>query len=634
MTKKIKIILIIVIVVVILLTVFFIFSREEKVEYVTAEVKRENLIQTVSEVGMVKAIKEVELNFLQSGRIAKILARIGDKVKQGQVLTELDYSSLSIKEQEAQANLDITQANLNKLLAGATAGEIAVSQAKAEQAKVAYRAALEELAKIRNTTAENITQAEKDLADLESSSSDNITPYEQAVTIAQTNLNNTKSTYQRAIDNKEDIALTTIDDKLAVANTALDAINTIITDSDAENILSIKDTSYLANTENFYIASLELLEAAKSSLSIAAADKTKNNIDTAIQSFSTSLNKIFKTLDYCFSALENSITSSAFTQTELNAYKTNVSSQSTLISTSISAVQTAQHNLDDAILTYETKVAEAEDSLAKAQVNLDDAIKTARDNLSSAKVSSAQQITTAQAKVDTTLEAWAVAKVQLKEVKSPARIQDVSLYRAQVKQAEAALNLVKKQIEDSIIKAPIDGTIIKIEYEIGEQISATKAVMAMLSENNFEIEVDISEADIAKINKDNSVEVTLDAFGDDIKFSGRVYFIEPAETVIQDVIYYKVKIEFTGKEEKLKGIKSGMTANTVITTAQKNNVLIIPSRAIIEKNGDNKYTRVLVREKIIEKPIKIGLRGDEGMVEVLSGVGEGEQVVTFIKNNK
>jgi len=347
-----------------------------------------------------------------------------------------------------------------------------------------------------------------------------------------------------------------------------------------------------------------------------------------------SLNKVFESLDYCYGALENSLTSSDFSQSELDTYKTSISAQSTLISSAILAVQTAEHNWEDAVLAYDTNVSNAEDALIKAQVDLADAKQTAKDNLASTLLSSDQQLSTAQAKVGANLEAWQVAKAQLTEIKSPARTQDVALTRAQVKQAEAALNLVKQQIEDSIIRAPIDCTVIKIEYEIGEQVIATKPAISVLGENNFEIEVDISEADIAKIKFGNSVEITLDAFGEDLKFIGQVYFIEPAETVIQDVIYYKVKMKFDDTEEKIVNIKSGMTANAIITTAKKDNVLIAPSRAIVQKNGDGKYIRVLAGRKLVEVPVTIGLRGDGGMIEILSGVKEGDEAITFIKESK
>jgi len=632
--KKTKISLII-LAVIAALSVFFIVGKKEKVEYTTAAVEKGRLTQTVSEVGTVKVSQKIELSFLQSGKIGKILVSIGDKVKQDQVLAELDYSSFSIKAQEAQANLDVANANLNKLLAGATVREIAVSQAQVDQAKATYLANLAELDKIEKTTAEDISQAEKSLADLESNQVDDITSYEQAVTLAETDLTNTKSTYEQSINNKRSVALTTIDNKLVIANTALDNINTILNDSDAEEPLKAKNKSYLPSTESSYVGGLELLAAANSSLVTAKQAQTNTVVIAASLDCLIALNKIFEALDYCYKALEDSVVSSAFTQTELDAYKTSISTQITAISTAISAVQTAQHNLEDAVLTYQTKVAEVEDDLAKAKVDLANAIKSAKNFLASVRLAGEQKVAAAQSKVDTSQEAWQVAKAQLENLKSPARIQDVSLYQAQVKQAEAAFDLTEKQIEDSIIKAPIDGTVVRIEYELGEQVTAAKPAIAILGENNFEIEVDISEADIAKIREDNPAEITLDAFGDEVEYPGKVYSIEPAETIIQDVTYYKVKVQFTEEDEgKMASIKSGMTANIIITTAFKDKVLIMSSRAVVEKNGGDKYVRVLVGKKVIEAPIEIGLRGDEGMVEVLSGVKEGDEVITFIKDGK
>jgi HlyD family secretion protein/macrolide-specific efflux system membrane fusion protein len=82
-------------------------------------------------------------------------------------------------------------------------------------------------------------------------------------------------------------------------------------------------------------------------------------------------------------------------------------------------------------------------------------------------------------------------------------------------------------------------------------------------------------------------------------------------------------------------IKPGMTANTVIETAKKENVLKIPSRAVLmEKNAS--YVRVLKNAKTAafeKRPVQTGLRNSDGEIEILSGLKEGEIVITFIKEN-
>lgn len=635
--KRIKKIIIFVIVIIVLISIYFTFSKKKVVEYSTSPVVRGSLLQTVSETGSLKSANKINLGFANSGKIAKISVKTGETVKKDQLLAELDYSALVIEEKESRARLEVAQANLNKLVSGAAYEQIAVSQANAKKAETAYVSSLIELEKIKKTVTEEISQAEKNLNDLQSNTSYDVTTYEKAVDVARTSLNNTISTYRQARENKQDALLSTLESEQADANTALDNIYTILNDSDAETVLSIKNTNYLTNTINTRIDAKNLLTTAKSSLLSAKASPVKANIDNAIINTMSALNKTFDSLKYCFTALEYSITSSQLSQTELDAYKTNINTNMTTISASIANVQTADQNLQTAKLNYDTNVASAEESLSQAEVNLDNAIITASNSLNTAKVNGDQKIAAAQASVDSLLKAWEVSKTQLAEIKAPARREDIALNQAQIRQAEAAMEAVTKKIENSIIKSPIDGVITEINYEEGEQVSANMPIVSLLSMNNYEIEVDISEADIAKLNIDNPAEITLDSFGDEIKFSGKVYFIEPAETIIQDVIYYKAKIEFNSNDNYKKyssRIKTGMTANIIITANEKKNVLMIPVRAVIQKNGNGKIVRTLENGQLKEVKVATGLKGDEGMIEIVSGLKEGDQVITLIIDGK
>lgn len=628
---------------------YYVKGKNTQPEYTTIKAQMADIVQTVSETGTVKPASQIDLNFLNSGNIAKILVKTGDNVKQEQVLAELDYSGLSIKQKEAMASLEVARANLNKVLSGTAAEDIAVSQANVGQAKKLYDNALNELEAVKKTTNENIKQAQKSLADLQNNTQANVTTYEQALSVAQTNLSNTKQIYQQAINNKQNSAITAIDGKISAAKTALDSINTIINNSDAQNTLSVKNPSSLADTKTDYNKAASLLSTAESSL--AAAQKIGADSGVIKKSINDSisfLNSTFKALNSCYSALENSVVSSDFTQTELDTYKTSINAQLTTVSAGIASLQTADQNMDDAILNYNTNAASAEKNLAQAQTNLDNAVISAQNVLNTAKASGDQQITAAQSKINAASQSLQVAEAELARTKAPAKSQDVDLSQAQVAQAQATLDSIANQIKNSIIKAPIDGVITDVGYEGGEMPTAGKSVISMLAKNNFDIEVDVSEADIAKVKLNNPAEITLDAFGEDCKFLGKVYFIEPAETKIQDVIYYKVKIKFddsqnapgqnnissSTQQSYFASIKPGMTANVIITTAKKNNILLIPSRAVIEKNGDGKIVRILSNRQISESPVDLGLRGDEGMVEVLSGVKAGDEVVTFVKENQ
>ncbi|MBU4458430.1 hypothetical protein KKF60_00785, partial [Patescibacteria group bacterium] len=101
-----------------------------------------------------------------------------------------------------------------------------------------------------------------------------------------------------------------------------------------------------------------------------------------------------------------------------------------------------------------------------------------------------------------------------------------------------------------------------------------------------------------------------------------------SKTIIDSVVYYKVKILFEGDEQK---IKSGMSGEATIQAEKRDNVLNVPQRAVVSKNS-KKFVRVLDGEEIVETEVTTGLRGNKGEIEILSGLSEGEKIITFMKN--
>ena len=131
---------------------------------------------------------------------------------------------------------------------------------------------------------------------------------------------------------------------------------------------------------------------------------------------------------------------------------------------------------------------------------------------------------------------------------------------------------------------------------------------------------------------------TLDAFGDDQEFVGSVARIDPAQTEISGVVYYNTDIvidEYTSSTTSTPEIRPGMTANIEIDTDRSAGALVIPERAILEKNG-LKIVRVLTNKEtanFVEREIRTGIRGNGGQIEILSGLAEGEEIITFIDLN-
>jgi len=181
----------------------------------------------------------------------------------------------------------------------------------------------------------------------------------------------------------------------------------------------------------------------------------------------------------------------------------------------------------------------------------------------------------------------------------------------------------------------------EIVYPSTSASDSIKQLISIMSEGNFEIKADIPEVDIAKVRIGNEARVTLDAYGSDIEFNAKVLAVDPAETVIEGIPTYKVTLQFNEQDER---VKSGMTANVDIMTDKRENVITIPQRAVIGKNGD-KVVRLLKTvpnpensdktiEMVEEIPVEVGIRGSDGQIEVLSGLNEGDKIVVSIKNQK
>mgnify|MGYP000078231634 CR=1 FL=1 len=186
----------------------------------------------------------------------------------------------------------------------------------------------------------------------------------------------------------------------------------------------------------------------------------------------------------------------------------------------------------------------------------------------------------------------------------------------------AQVALVQAQIDQTVIRAPIAGIVTKQNAKIGEIAAANNPITSVISQGAFEIESNVPEVDVGKVALADTVNVTLDAFQGE-HFTGRITKIDPAETVIDGVVNFKVTIAFDSADVRL---KSGLTANLAIETEKHTNVLILPQVAVLETDA-GAFVKVSSGGAVSQKPITIGLRDKNGNVEILSGVSEGDSVL-------
>ena len=130
------------------------------------------------------------------------------------------------------------------------------------------------------------------------------------------------------------------------------------------------------------------------------------------------------------------------------------------------------------------------------------------------------------------------------------KVEQENAQRAAVRKAEGVVAQVYAQFADTVLYSPMDGIIIRRNGEVGETITANSAasntpVVTVAQEGDLEVKADVPESDIVKIALDQKADITLDAFSSQDVFEGEVIDIEPASTIIQDVVYYKVKLKIS-----------------------------------------------------------------------------------------
>lgn len=254
-------------------------------------------------------------------------------------------------------------------------------------------------------------------------------------------------------------------------------------------------------------------------------------------------------------------------------------------------------------------------------------VSTSRTNINTAIVN----LSSAEEELSATMSALSLAEQELNLKQAGSVPEQILAQEAQVEKAQADVKKYQADLSKTVIRAPIGGVVTKQDANVGEIISANTSIISIISEANYEIEANVPEIDVAKLEIGNSAEVTLDAYGSGVIFKARIIEIDPAETVLEGVAIYKIKLQFVRDDDR---IKSGMTANVDILTGERDDVIIIPQRAVITENGDKKVRVIQLvdgSETVEEKKVKTGLKGSDGNIEILEGLLGGEKIVTFIK---
>lgn len=556
-------------------------------DYDMFKVREQDLTEIVSEIGKVVPVKEIDLTFPLTGTISKILVQEGETVSQGDVIARLDTAKLKADLANAQAAIQEAQARLDKIYTGATPEDIQISQTTVTNAE-------NYLEKVRVTKNSEITKANSSLS------------------TAEVQLNSAEVALSNQIkENEEDLkqayedALDTLLDSNTKGDTALKQIDYIQeTHFDGQSYDDQKVRTEEALVDEKYDLLQPYIDAA------VISDYT--TIDAALEKMDEFLQKASEVLEYLRDRMEHSagvnptVTQKGYIDTE----RSNISTATANTTSAIQAISSADLDTEVDLNTAQTNYDEALNALTAAQANLAAVTSTWEGNVSAAEGD------------------LRIAKDQLNFKIAPPRAEDLALYRAQVNQAIAYADLIQQNLYDADLRAPSKGLITHIYAETGELATINIPILSMITVDQYQIESFISELDIANVKLGNKAEVEFDAFGAGRIFQGTIIGINPFETLIDGDIYYKVTIGLDTYDES---ILSGMTVDIEIKTADKEGVLVVPSRYIGEE-GNKKFVKVLYgdpeKDEYQRVEVQTGLKGLD-MTEILSGLKEGQKIIPY-----
>ena len=232
---------------------------------------------------------------------------------------------------------------------------------------------------------------------------------------------------------------------------------------------------------------------------------------------------------------------------------------------------------EGSLLQAKADLANARASVATAKANLQKAlalqIQTAADYqrakaLTAQRVMSTQQLDLAKSNYDSAQAGSSAADALVKQAE------------AQVQQREAAVRVAQTNLDYTTIRAPIDGTVIARNVDVGQTVAASLQAPTLFTIaqdlTKMQVYASTDESDVGTIRPNQRVTFKVDAYPKE-SFSGLVSQVRMNATTVQNVVTYNTIIDFDNPETKL---FPGMTAYITIPVASATDVLRVPNSAL------------------------------------------------------
>ena len=191
-----------------------------------------------------------------------------------------------------------------------------------------------------------------------------------------------------------------------------------------------------------------------------------------------------------------------------------------------------------------------------------------------------------------------------------------------VRDAQRAVDAAQRALDSSAILAPTEGQIIELSVNIGDPINQQQTIARIASPSDLRLVADVDELDLPNVEINADVTFRLDAFPDR-ELTGTVQSTAPQARMQGGATIFSTTITYEPPGDL--DIRPGMNADVTIVTARRENVLIIPERAL-QTIGERSFVTVRVNGKNESREVILGFRS-AGQVEVVQGLSDNDVVV-------
>ena len=268
----------------------------------------------------------------------------------------------------------------------------------------------------------------------------------------------------------------------------------------------------------------------------------------------------------------------------------------------------------------EVSLPAAQQGLAQAEANLVLA-KQQYDRAQDLKAKgfvSASALDDAKRNLDVAQSQLAAARLQV-ETNRPTG-SDALVAQTALSQARATLGAAEVRLDQMVIRAPVDGTLIGRNVEAGDVVQPGKELMALAPAGETQVVVQIDEKNLSQLHIGQQALGSADAYAQQ-RFAAELFYINPGIDALRGSVEVKLRVR-----DPPDYLRQDMTASVDIEVGRRANALSIPSGAVFDAAGAQPWVLLVNHHVAVRRPVKLGLKG-EGRVEVVEGLAAGDLVV-------